>query len=258
MSDTNSTVDLCVVIIAYNAQRTIRKTLLSAQSLASSVIVVDSGSTDNTKSICRELSVELVDHEWEGYGKQKQFAIGLCDKSWILSLDSDESLDQDLANEIRRAIQKDDPSIIGYAMNRRFWFGDKELRHTWQPEWKTRLVRKGKGRWIGNYHERLEVDGRVERLEGLLVHDAIIDTKDFVLRQAKHGVQAAEVYFEQGKRGSIVKLLVSPTATVFKHLVLGSAWLDGWRGWIAAFGSGLHATAKHMKLLELTRKSNSE
>ena len=257
MSDTNLTVDLCVVIITCNAQRTIKKTLMSVQGLASRVVVVDSGSTDETKSICTELSAEVVDHEWEGYGKQKQFALGLSDSAWMLSLDSDESLDKDLANEIRNVIQKNDPSINGFEMNRRLWFGDKEMCHTWQPEWKTRLVRKDKGRWVGNYHERLEVDGRVGRVEGLLIHDAITDTKDFVIKQAKHGVQAADVYFEQGKRGSFLKLLISPTATVFKHLVIGSAWLDGWRGWIAAFGSGLHATAKHMRLLELTRKSKS-
>ncbi len=255
MSDTKSTLDLCVVIIACNSQRTIRKTLQSVQGLASHIIVVDSGSTDDTKNICKDLSAEVVDHEWEGYGKQKQFALDLCDAAWILSLDSDESLDIDLANEIRQAIQQNDPSIYGYEMNRRFWFGEKEMRYTWQPEWKTRLVRKDKGKWIGDYHERLEVDGRVERLGGLLVHDAITDAKDFVLKQAMHGVQAADVYFQQGKRGSIAKLLISPTATVFKHLVLGSAWLDGWQGWIAAFGSGLYATAKHMRLLELTRKS---
>lgn len=257
MSDTKTTIDLCVVIIACDAQRTIKKTLQSVQGIASRVIVVDSGSTDETKNICREMSVEIVDHEWEGYGKQKQFALGLCDNSWILSLDSDESLDSDLAKEITRVIQKNDPAINGYEMNRRFWFGGKELRHAWQPEWKTRLVRHGRGRWIGNYHERLEVDGRVERLGGLLVHDAVIDTKDYVLKQAKHGVQAAEVYFEQGQRSSIAKLLISPTATVFKQVVLRSAWLDGWQGWVAAFGGGLHTTAKHMRLLELTRKSNS-
>ena len=119
MSDTNSTVDLCVVIIACNSQRTIRKTLLSVQGLANRVILVDSGSTDETISICKELSAEVVDHDWEGYGKQKQFALELCDSAWMLSLDSDESLNDDLANEIRRAIQKNDPSINGYEMNRR-------------------------------------------------------------------------------------------------------------------------------------------
>lgn len=254
MSDTNTTVDLCVAIIACNAQRTIKKTLQSVQGLAKRVVVVDSGSTDETKSICKELSVEFINHEWEGYGKQKQFALGQCHNSWILNLDSDESLNTELANEIKRVVEKDDPSINGYEMNRRFWFADKELCHTWQPEWKIRLVRHGKGKWIGNYHERLEVQGRVERLGGLLVHDAVLDAKDFVLKQAMHGVQSAEVYFEQGQRSSIARLLISPTATVFKQIVLRSAWRDGWQGWVAAFGSGLSTTAKHMRLLELTRK----
>ena len=102
----------------------------------------------------------------------------------------------------------------------------------------------------------LTLNGRKRIVEQALV---LIDD-NFVhlpLKQAMHGVQAADVYFKQGKRGSIIKLLISPTATVFKHLVLGSAWLDGWQGWIAAFGSGLHATTKHMRLLELTRNSKS-
>ena len=103
----------------------------------------------------------------------------------------------------------------------------------------------------------MEAPGRVERLGGVLIHDAVADVKEFIHKQAMHGVQAAQVYYDQGARGGIVKLLVSPPATVFKQLVLRSAWRDGWLGWVAAFGSGIHTTAKHMRLLELTRGSKS-
>ncbi len=247
--------DLSVSIIACDAQRTIAETIRSVRPMARRVVVVDSGSTDRTPELCAELGAEVVHHDWEGYGRQKQFAVELCDTGWVLCLDSDEAPDTVLAAEIRRAVEADDQSIDGYAMNRRVWLGDAELRHTWQPEWKVRLVRRDRGRWIGNYHERLEVPGRVERLRGILRHHAASNVSELVRKQAAHGVQAAEVFFGMGQRGSRSKLLVSPPAAVLKQLLLRSAWRDGWAGWVAAFGTGIYAAAKHMRLLELSRSS---
>lgn len=255
MNEPKPPLDLCVSIIARNAQRTIQRTICSVNGLARRVIVVDSGSTDATPDICRGLGSEVVHHEWEGYGQQKRFALGLCDATWALCLDSDESPDDPLANEIRRVVTADDQAVNGYAMNRRVWLGDIELRHTWQPEWKVRLVRRNAAQWVGNYHERLEVKGRVERLRGILRHDAVTNVTDLVEKQALHGVQAAEEYYGLGVRSNALKLLISPPAAVLKQLVLHSAWRDGWVGWVAAFGTGINAAAKHMRLLELSHRS---
>ena len=257
MTDHNSSLDLSVAIIVCDAERTIEQTIRSVSSLACAVIVVDSGSTDRTLTICTELGAEIVHHDWEGYGRQKQFALELCESQWVLCLDADESLDAALIEAVRRAVEDDDHSIDAFAINRRFQLGAVQLHHTWQPEWKVRLARQDRAKWIGQYHERLEVPGRVERLSGVLIHDAVADVKEFIHKQAMHGVQAAQVYYDQGVRGSLVKLLISPPATVFKQVVLRSAWRDGWLGWIAAFGTGIHTTAKHMRLLDLTRGSKS-
>lgn len=257
MTDPRPNLDLCVSIIVCDAERTISQTIDSVSGLARRVVVVDSGSTDRTVSICAELGAEVVHHEWEGYGRQKQFAVELCDSEWVLCLDADESLDDELVESVRCAVEADDRSIDAFAFNRRFQLGAVQLRHTWQPEWKVRLARRECAQWVGQYHERLEVPGRVERLDGLLIHDAVADIKEFIHKQAMHGVQAAQVYYDQGARGSVVQLLVSPPATVFKQLVLRSAWRDGWLGWVAAFGSSIHTTAKHMRLLELTRRLKS-
>ena len=121
MNEPKPPLDLCVSIIARNAQRTIQRTICSVSGLARRVIVVDSGSTDATPDICRGLGSEVVHHEWEGYGQQKRFALGLCDATWALCLDSDESPDDPLANEIRRVVTADDQAVNGYAMNRRVW-----------------------------------------------------------------------------------------------------------------------------------------
>lgn len=248
--------DLGVSLIACDAERTIEQTIRSVRPLAGRVIVVDSGSRDRTPEICAALGAEVVRHDWEGYGRQKQFALELCDTGWVLCLDADESVDDRLAASIRRALETDKADVEGYAMNRRLWLGDAELRHTWQPEWKVRLVRRGRARWVGEYHERLDVSaGRVERLEGILRHHAVRDVSELVRKQAMHGVQAAEVFHVEGARSSLPRLVFSPAGAVLKQLVLHSAWRDGWRGWVSAFGAGIYATAKHMRLLELSKRS---
>ena len=137
MTEPKPSLDLCVAIIVCDAQRTIEQTIRSVSGLARRVIVVDSGSTDRTVSICSELGAEVVHHDWEGYGRQKQFALELCDSEWVLCLDADESLEDELILAVRNAVKADDRSIDAFAVNRRFQLGAVQLRHTWQPECST-------------------------------------------------------------------------------------------------------------------------
>ncbi len=249
------TLDLCVAIIACDNERTIGQTLRSVDGLARRIIVVDSGSTDGTIELCRAHGAEVIQHSWEGYVRQKQFALDQCDASWILSLDSDESLDEEANRAVRRAVTENDQAIAGYQFNRRVWVGDRPLRYTWQPEWRTRLVRRGSAKWAGyDPHDRLDIDGAAARLSGLIRHDAYSDVEQLVRKAVGHGLTTAQSYHEMGRTGSIGMLLFSPPAAVLKQLVLRGAWRDGWPGWVASFSSGLHATVKHMRLLELSQR----
>ena len=255
MTAPETTADLCVAVIACDNQRTIERTLRSVEGLARRTIVVDSGSTDSTIELCRACGAEVFKHAWEGYVKQKQFALDQCDGPWVLSLDSDESLDEQARRAVRKAIAANDPAIAGYAFNRRVWIGDRELRHTWQPEWRTRLVRRETARWAGyDPHDRLDVDGAVARLAGNIRHDAFTDVEQLLRKSVGHGLTTAASYYEMGRNGSTLQLLLSPPAAVLKQLVLRSAWRDGWPGWVASFSAGIHATVKHMRLLELSHQ----
>ncbi len=254
MDEPNATLDLCVPIIACNAERTIEQTIRSVMGLARRVIVVDSGSTDRTIELCRNHGAEVIEHQWHGHIKQKQLAMDHCDCTWVLSLDSDESVDDQLAEAVGRVVQADDPTIAGYQINRRVWWGDLELRHTWQPEWRTRLVRRTRARWAGyDPHDRLDVDGPVRKLSGTIRHDAFANITELVQKQVTHGLTSAASYYELGRRGSALKLAVSPPAAVLKQLLLRHAWRDGWLGWVASFAAGVNAAVKHMRLLELSR-----
>lgn len=243
---------LSVAIIACNNAATIARTIESVQGLAGRVVVVDSGSTDLTIDICRTLGAEVIHHDWEGHVRQKQFALDQCATPWVLSLDSDESVSEELAREVRRAVMGDDPQVAGWEVNRRVWFAGRELRYTWQPEWRTRLVRPQWAKWGGyDPHDRLDVSGPSRRLAGVLRHDAFANVAELLRKQINHGVHAGESYHALGRRASLLKLAVSPTAAILKQLVLKSAWLDGWRGWACSMGAGISAAAKHMRLLEL-------
>ena len=255
MNEPKPTLDLCVPIIACNAERTIEQTIRSVKGLARRVIVVDSGSTDRTIELCRKHGAEVIEHRWQGHIKQKQIALDQCDSTWVLSLDSDEAVDAQLAEAVGRVVQADDPTIAGYQMNRRVWLGDLELRHAWQPEWRTRLVRRTRARWTGyDPHDRLDVDGAVRRLRGTIRHDAFADITEFVHKQVAHGLTSAASYHDMGRSGSALRLVLSPPAAILKQLLLRRAWRDGWLGWVAAFGAGLHAAVKHMRLIELSHR----
>ncbi len=248
--------DLSVAIIACDAERTITRTLSSVAGVARRVVVVDSGSTDRTVEICREHGAEVVQREWEGYARQKQYAMEFCDSEWVLSLDADESLDAEAEEEVSRCVKSNDPAVAAYAVNRRVWFRDRELRHTWQPEWITRVVRRGKGRWEGyEPHPALIVNGEVRRIGGNIRHHAFATISEFVQRQVGHGLDTAESYYKMGRTGSPLKLLVSPPTAILQQLLRKTSWRDGWIGWVAAFGAGIQAAVKHMRLLELSRRS---
>ena len=176
----------------------------------------------------------------------------------MLSLDADESLDPDAAREVRRVAATPDPAVSGYQLNRRVWFGDLPLRHTWQPEWRTRLVRRGRAHWTGyEPHPWLSVEGPVAKIGGTIRHDAFADIAEFVDKQVRHGLQTGESYYQMGRRGSVLRLLVSPPSAIVKQLVIKGSWRDGWLGWAAAYGAGLQAAVKNMRLLELSNERSA-
>jgi glycosyltransferase involved in cell wall biosynthesis len=240
---------LAVAITAHDSMRTIRATLESVTPIASRIVVVDSGSTDGTKELCRELGAEVVEQEWLGHVEQKQLAIDRCgDVPWVLLLDSDESLEPELRDSITSTVERDDDTCDGWSLNRKVWFLDGWLHYTFQPEWRLRLIRPGRGRVTGvNPHDRLEVDGETRRLTGVLRHDSWADLQDLAQRQIRYARIAAE---EGTRGGTIFNLLASPPAAMIKQLILKRGFLDGRRGLIAACMTMNHTALKHAFMAE--------
>lgn len=247
---------LSVSIICKNNEATIVRTLESVRGLATEIVAVDSGSTDNTIAILESHHAKVIRSPWLGYVKTKQLALDSCSEPWILSLDSDESLLSELAASIREAIGRDDPAVAGYRVNRRVFYRDKPLNFAWQPEWRLRLVRRGRCRWGGlDPHDGLELisSGSIGDLKGDLRHDSFTTFSEWLPKATAHARLSAQSNFTAGKRSGLGALLFSPAGAMLKQLVLKQAWRDGWPGWLAAGSVAAYVLMKHIALIELTK-----
>jgi hypothetical protein len=160
----------------------------------------------------------------------------------------------DLRDAILAALAR--PQFDGYRVNRKVWYKGRPLNHAWQPEWRLRLVRRGKARWGGiDPHDKLElVDrGPTGDLVGTLRHDSFESFIEHMGRQANYARISAQGLAARGERGSILRLLTSPFGAFAKQLIIKQAWRDGIPGWLAAATAAAGALMKHAALLELTR-----
>src|SRR3954471_268750 len=166
---------LTVTVITRDEAANIAAALQSV-SWADEIIVVDSHSTDATASIARELATRVEVREWPGYGAQKNYAASIASHDWILSLDADERVTPELADEIRQLLQKG-PAECGYRIPRVTWYLGRWIRSTdWYPDYHLRLYDRRAARWNGRrVHESVELRSPHGMLREDLQHFAYRD-----------------------------------------------------------------------------------
>lgn len=243
-------------IVCKDNQRTIGRTLDSLRGLVSEIVALDSGSTDATIGLLEAADARVIHTEWLGHVRTKQAALEACTLEWVLCIDSDESVDPDLAGAIRAAFEAADGTAHGYAVNRRVFYKGRALTHAWQPEHRLRLVRRSKARWGGlDPHDKLVLAPGSPApgvLAGVLRHDSFETFAEHFKAQARHAETMARSLHAAGIRGSVWKLLTSPPAAFLKQIVVKRAFLDGPPGWLAAASSAAGALMKHAALIELS------
>ncbi len=247
--------NLSVSIVCKDSAATIGRTLDSIKGLAAEIVAVDSGSTDGTIAMLEAAGARVIRSEWMGHVKTKQFALEQCTREWVLCIDSDESVEPELAASIRVGISNaGTPAPAGFECNRRTYYKGRPLRYVWQPEWRTRLVRRGQAKWGGfDPHDQLRIvpDKKPGRLSGILRHDSFPTFAEHMRKQWLHATTMARSLHSAGVRGSYLRLLTSPTGAMFKQLVLKRGVLDGYPGWLAAASTAVAAMIKHAALIEL-------
>lgn len=248
---------LSVAIVCKNNIATIGRTIESVRGVAGEIVAVDSGSTDGTIELLEAAGVRVIRSRWLGHVKTKQLALEACTGEWILCLDSDESLDETARDWVKRITLGQDEGADGFWVNRVVYYQGTPLRHAWQPEWRLRLVRRGRAHWTGlDPHDQLVLTSsgsRQEQVPGFVRHDSIDTWSSFLVKQAQHARTMAASLHAAGTKPSYARLIVSPLGAFVKQFVFKQAWRDGWLGWMAAVSAATGAAMKHMTLFELAR-----
>lgn len=248
--------ELSVITLAYNEEHNIAECLASVR-WADEIIVVDSGSTDRTVELARQYTDRVLTVEWKGYGATKNLALQHARGEWILWLDADERVPDELACEMREAIRSNDGTIAGYSMPRRAYFLGRWIKHCgWYPGRVTRLFRKSKARFTeSNVHEQVVVDGAIAELKHDLLHYTDPNLHHYFQKFNRYTTLAAADLQAAGKKFSLFDILVRPAFLFFKMYVLKRGFLDGMQGFILCVVSSAYVFTKYAKLWELQRRT---
>jgi len=247
------TAKLSVTMITLNEEANIRRTLESVK-WADEIIVLDSGSSDRTVSICREFTEKVYHQDWLGFSGQKNAAIDLATGEWILSLDADEPVDKELAAEIREIIASPGAND-GYQVPRKTFFLGKWVRHGgWYPDYNLRLFRRGKGRFEERaVHEAIKVQGTIGRTVNAVEHYAFPDLASYMSSINKYSSLAVTEMSQQGIsifKAGWINILLRPLFTfVFKY-IFRLGFLDGKHGLVLNIFHAYYVFAKYAKAWE--------
>lgn len=222
---------LSVIVITRNEQSNIGECLKSVD-FANEVVVVDYASTDNTAEIARSFGAQVhVTDDWPGFGKQKNRALGMAKGKWVLSIDADERVDQDLRNEILNAIAKKD-GVMAYRFPRRSRYCGQFMRYSgWSPDWVVRLFQRGEAQFSDDVvHERLMVKNDVGDLKSPLMHLSFPDFESVLDKANRYSTAGAQSLHSKGKRASLYGAIGHGVWAFFRTYILRRGFLDGQLG----------------------------
>jgi glycosyltransferase involved in cell wall biosynthesis len=210
-------------------------------------IVVDSGSSDGTAAIAQAKGARVVQHDWQGFGTQKNHALSLATGDWVFSIDADERVSPQLAAAIKQAVA--DGGADGYEMPRLSTFCGREMRHSgWYPDYVLRLFRRDKARFTDDLvHEHVVCDGRIARLAEPLNHAPVKRIEDALSRMDRYSTAGAQMLIASGKRVTFMSGISHGLWTFFRTYVLRAGFLDGRAGFLLAVANAEGTYYRYMK-----------
>ena len=244
---------LSVIIITKNEENNIRKCLESVK-WADEIIVLDSGSTDNTVPICREYTVNVIITDWPGYGPQKNRALSKASKEWVFSIDADEWMTKTLQTEITHIIQT--KSLTAYAVRRRNIYWGHMIQHgEVGNDWVIRLFKRGHAKFTNDLvHERIIPEGKIGKLKQSIHHNTYTSFEDLLARINTYTTISAKQKHEKGEKAGLTKIITHSLWAFLKSYVIRSGWRDGRVGFLSAISSAESCYYRYAKLWLLNKK----
>jgi glycosyltransferase involved in cell wall biosynthesis len=241
-------VPISVVIITFNEEKNIERCILSVKNVAEEILVLDSFSKDATAQICAKHGVNFTQREWEGYSASKNFANRQAKHNWILSLDADEALSEDLQKALIELKKKDQLQTMSF--NRLTNYCGTWIKHSgWYPDKKIRLFNRNTSHWKGTLHEELSLpEGEVVKHLPLdILHYSYYTLEDHLSQIEKYTGIAAKDLYNRGKRPAAYKMYLNAWAKFVSHYLIHLGFLDGLAGFKIARYSAYATYLKYKK-----------
>jgi glycosyltransferase involved in cell wall biosynthesis len=247
---------ITAVIITKNEEKNIARCLKSLHEITDEIIVLDSFSTDNTSTICEQYpSVKFIQKEWAGYAAAKNFADEQATSNFILSIDADEMVSEELKESIldiksKKMIHK------AYQFNRLNHIGNEPVHFSgWYPDRKIRLFPTKNSHWEGDFaHETLKTIPEIDTLNGDLLHFTCSTFEEMSNKQSQYAELGAHELYEKGKHISAFKRAVKVFFKFFSIYILKLGILDGSKGFKIASISAYYLNYKFNVLERLYHK----
>lgn len=254
----NKPTQLSAVIITKNEEKNIGRCITSLQEVADEIIVVDSFSTDKTKEICEQYKLRFEQRAFKDYSDQKNYANKIASHNFILSIDADEALSEQLKTSILK--MKEGTDIEAFYCHRLTNYCGQWIHHSgWYPDTKLRLFDRRKAQWQGKIHETITLNtNKTSLLQGDLLHYSFYSISDHSRTINKFSELAAKDLFAKGKRTNIFKILFAPFFTFFKSYLLKKGILDGYYGFVIAIMSSYYSFLKYAKLFSYTKSPQKQ
>ncbi len=245
---------ISVTIITKNEENNIARCLKSVN-WADEIVIVDSGSVDNTLEICKTFKCSIHSIKWLGFGKTKQFAVDQTSHEWVFSIDADEEVTPELKASIQKVL-KDNPSLSGFRIHRRSFYVDKWIKHSgWDKDAPLRLFRKSRGGFNSKeVHESIEVKGKIDKLNGIMLHYTYPTVSSHVEKLDRYSELNVTKQYRAGKSYSVGKAVSRGLAKFIKMYCIQKGFLDGQTGFVLALNSAFGVYLKYIKLWEKAKK----
>ena len=275
---------LCIIILTKNEEKDIEAAVQNARQCADEVLVVDSGSTDRTEELAKKNGARVVFREWDNdFAAQRNFALTQTEADWVLYLDADERMNDELLAAVKKIVASDRPvagaenrnatatgpessdspatisanktGLKQYSLQRKsVAFGKKFSYGPLHPDWVTRLFPRESVTWVGKVHEHPECSLPLEKLPGHLEHYTYRNWQEWEEKMARYSTLWAEEAYHKGRRASLPEALLHGIGSLFSTLLLRLGFLDGWMGICLCCMYFSYTMLKYLKLYGLQQR----
>lgn len=237
---------IAILILTYNEESNIKDCIETAK-FADEIIVIDSGSSDNTKAIAESMGAKFIYNEMTGFAKQRNFALLQTKCEWVMYLDADERLTNDACEEIKKIVKEGTRSAYE-ILRMNIVFGKRVFYGGHSPDYSLRLYPRDAIKWEGDVHEKANVKVPIKKMKNVMDHYTYNDWDKYFIKFNQYTSLMANQMKNKGKKAKFSDIVFRPWYAFIRFYILKSGWRDGKIGFILAMLHSFYTLSKYVKL----------